>query len=561
MKKLFTLFVILGMTFSIFAQAPQKISYQAVIRDAGNNLVTSHVVRMQINILQGSAGGTSVYTETQTPTTNANGLVSIEIGGGTGFDVINWASGPYFLKTETDPTGGTNYTIVGTSQLLSVPYALYTKTAGTATDAVTITGDQTITGIKTFNNDLMINGLTVGKGKSSVAANTAVGGGTLHLNTTGNSNTAIGSTALYSNTAGNENSAIGSFALLANTTGSGNTAAGTMALDYNTTGSLNLAVGIRSLFYNSQNSRSTAIGVGAMYNADDNSSSTARETFNTAIGYEALRGSNTPGNNTGQGNTAVGDQALYVNTSGGYNAANGFQALYSNTTGYLNIANGYQALYSNIDGSWNTANGDHALSSNTSGSLNTADGSSALLSNIDGDGNTAIGTSALYMNTLGDNNTAIGMNADVGSNNLTNATSIGYYATVNASNKVRIGNSNVTVIEGQVNWSVGSDRRLKDNIQYSDKLGLEFVNELRTAKFTYKNDPSKRHHDGLIAQDVKQVLDKYGLTFSGLIESDNEEKTMNLAYAEFVIPLINAVQEQQKEINELKQLVKSLTQK
>jgi hypothetical protein len=132
MKKLFTLLVITAMTISIFAQSPQKMSYQCVLRNASGALVTNQVVGIKISILQGSASGTAVYTETLTPTTNPNGLVSIEIGGGTGFDLINWSAGPYFLKTETDPTGGTSYTITGTSQLLSVPYAFYAKIAKTA---------------------------------------------------------------------------------------------------------------------------------------------------------------------------------------------------------------------------------------------------------------------------------------------------------------------------------------------------------------------------------------------------------------------------------------------
>ncbi len=114
------------------AQSPQKMSYQAVIRNSSNALVVSHSVGMKISILQGSATGTEVYSETQTPTTNANGLVGIEIGGGAGFSTINWVNGPYFIKTETDPTGGTNYTITGTNQLLSVPYSLNAKTAETA---------------------------------------------------------------------------------------------------------------------------------------------------------------------------------------------------------------------------------------------------------------------------------------------------------------------------------------------------------------------------------------------------------------------------------------------
>ncbi len=116
---------------SIFAQAPQKMSYQAVIRNTSGALVTSNSVGMKISILQGSATGTVVYSETQTASTNTNGLVSLEIGAGTvvtgTFAGINWGNGTYFIKTQTDPTGGTNYTIVGSSQLLSVPYALYTS--------------------------------------------------------------------------------------------------------------------------------------------------------------------------------------------------------------------------------------------------------------------------------------------------------------------------------------------------------------------------------------------------------------------------------------------------
>lgn len=143
MKKIITVCAVLLMTASVFAQAPEKMSYQAVVRDGSNALVSSTAVGMQISILQGSASGTAVYVETQTPTSNANGLVSLEIGAGTvvsgDFTTIDWANGPYFIKTETDPTGGTSYTITGTSQLLSVPYALHAKTAETVTGTITET--------------------------------------------------------------------------------------------------------------------------------------------------------------------------------------------------------------------------------------------------------------------------------------------------------------------------------------------------------------------------------------------------------------------------------------
>ncbi|MBL4668036.1 MAG: hypothetical protein JKY30_02080 [Flavobacteriales bacterium] len=135
MKRIFTIVAALFITANVWAQSPEKMSYQAIIRDAGNALVTSTAVGMQISILQGSTNGTSVYAETHIPNTNINGLVSLEIGTGStsdDFSTIDWTNGPYFIKTETDPTGGTTYTITGTSQLMSVPYALYAKTSGSS---------------------------------------------------------------------------------------------------------------------------------------------------------------------------------------------------------------------------------------------------------------------------------------------------------------------------------------------------------------------------------------------------------------------------------------------
>lgn len=140
MKKLFTSFFTLVLAVSVFAQAPQKMSYQAVIRNNNNLIVANSPVSVRLSILQGSVTGTSVYTETQKPTTNSNGLATIEFGAGTivagAFANINWANGPYFIKTETDPAGGTNYAIAGTSQLLSNPYALYAEKSGMAANGL-----------------------------------------------------------------------------------------------------------------------------------------------------------------------------------------------------------------------------------------------------------------------------------------------------------------------------------------------------------------------------------------------------------------------------------------
>ena len=159
---LITLMLFFSMFAAAFAQAPQKFTYQAVVRNESNTLVRGNV-GVRITILQGGANGTMVYQETHTAVTNANGLMTLQIGGGTvmngDFAVIDWATGPYFLKTETDPTGGTNYTIEGTQQLLSVPYALYAGNAANSFSGsyndLTDTPDipQIPENISAFNND------------------------------------------------------------------------------------------------------------------------------------------------------------------------------------------------------------------------------------------------------------------------------------------------------------------------------------------------------------------------------------------------------------------------
>jgi hypothetical protein len=128
------LFVLFFVFAASFAQAPQKISYQAIIRNSSNALVVSSPVKLKITILSGSVNGTVVYSELHSETTNQNGLVTLEIGGGSvisgSFTTIQWSSGSYFIKIETDPTGGNNFTITSTAQLLSVPYALYADSSG-----------------------------------------------------------------------------------------------------------------------------------------------------------------------------------------------------------------------------------------------------------------------------------------------------------------------------------------------------------------------------------------------------------------------------------------------
>jgi uncharacterized protein (TIGR02145 family) len=170
MKRIITICAAILMTASVFSQAPNKMSYQAVIRNSSNALVTSTSIGMRISILQTSSSGTAVYVETQTPTTNANGLASIEIGGGTlvngNFANINWANGPYFIKTETDPAGGNNYTITGTTQLLSVPYALF---SGNGIVGVSATGDTLYLG---NGNHIIVPGISASNSGGGQTVNT-----------------------------------------------------------------------------------------------------------------------------------------------------------------------------------------------------------------------------------------------------------------------------------------------------------------------------------------------------------------------------------------------------
>lgn len=151
------------------AQSPQKFTYQSVVRDASNNLLQNSPVGMQISIRQNSTTGVIVYQEQHTIQTNNNGLATLEVGTGSiisgDFTLIDWGNGTYFIQTEIDPAGGTNYSISGTTQFLSVPYALHSETAESAVN------DQVNDADADPNNeiqDLTLNGtdLTISNGST-----------------------------------------------------------------------------------------------------------------------------------------------------------------------------------------------------------------------------------------------------------------------------------------------------------------------------------------------------------------------------------------------------------
>ena len=248
-----------------------------------------------------------------------------------------------------------------------------------------------------------------------------------------------------------------------------------------------------------------------------------------------------------------------------------------------NTAFGYFSLNSNTTGIANSGLGYWALKSNTTGQKNSAIGRFALASNITGEYNTAIGADALFTNTDGSENTAVGSGADVTGVNFTNATAIGYNARVNASNKVRIGNGFVTVIEGQVPFTSPSDGRYKFAVQ-EDVKGLDFIMQLRPVTYQFDVQRFEAHlhqadsitfpvqqasytaamairRSGFIAQEVEQAAIHAGYNFSGIVKPQTEKEHYSLSYESFVVPLVKALQEQQKIIESLRQRLELLEKK
>lgn len=381
--------------------------------------------------------------------------------------------------------------------------------------------------------------------------NSGFGFQSLIQNTSGGHNSAFGFNAMYGNLTGNNNTSFGYSGLTGNISGNDNTAIGNNALALNFSGDDNTAIGSFALYKNS--------GIG-----------------NVAIGKEALYENTTTSYNIG-----IGLQALKFNNIGFYNVAVGTRCLYLNTSGKYNTGLGDYALMSNVSGDNNTASGYFALKTNDLGVYNSAFGVSALQQNYDGNGNSAFGSSALSGNTSGNYNTAIGYQAGI--NHifpLTNATYIGYASGITTgSNRISVGNSSISYIGGQVGWSVFSDKRIKTNIK-EDVPGLQFITKLKPV--TYNLDLKKQYEitnqnkkdttpnwegkydiekvviSGFLAQDVEAVAKSINYNFSGITPPKNENDLYSIRYAEFVVPLVKAVQEQQKQIEELKNKVEEL---
>lgn len=384
------------------------------------------------------------------------------------------------------------------------------------------------------NNDLVFKRNNVFSGRIN-DTNTAYGVNSLKLNTAGTNNTAIGVSALENNNTGFQNTAIGKSSLMLNTAGSYNVSIGYSSLERNTTGILNTAVGHSSL-------------------------------YNNLIG---------------KGNVAVGKSSLERNISGDDNTALGNNALYNNQTGDKNIGIGSSSLERNISGSNNIAIGNMSLYNNQSVSNCIAIGNNAQLNNMSGQFNISLGDETLLANQTGINNIAIGYNA-FNTGNFSNSIAIGNNSIISSNDQVRIGNTSTSSIGGFTNWSNVSDIRFKKDVNYSSVPGLDFILKLKpvTYKLDYDNiqrlTQSKTQissaesiiQTGFIAQEVEKAAKELGYDFSGIDSPKNEKDFYGIRYAEFVVPLTKAIQEQQqliellqKELETLKIKVKSLETK
>lgn len=289
MKKIiFLMLSLMQIALTVSSQTPPAFKYQAVARNSDGSLIQNQPVAFRISILQGGASGTLVYQECHTAATNNYGLVNLEIGRGSvlsgTFSSIDWASGQMFLKTELDPGGGTAYIDMGTTELLSVPYALY---SGQSSSGWSLTGNSGTDPGSNFIGTTDISALKfrVNNEPSGFIdppgpANTGLGYFSLRANTSGTNNTAVGFNSLFSNISGSNNTAHGNQALFLNTTGWGNTASGVSALNSNNGGYGNTASGAWALWNNTGGNRNTVSGMDVLNKNTEGSD-------NTALGYRA----------------------------------------------------------------------------------------------------------------------------------------------------------------------------------------------------------------------------------------------------------------------------------
>lgn len=555
MKKIFLICASTSLlALQLSAQAPRKFNYQGIARSTTGTALANQSLSIKISILDGSeTGATTLYAETQKVTTNNSGLYNLAIGGGTAatgnMNEVDWSAGERYIKVEIDPKGGTAYADLGTTQLLSVPYALYAQ-SGTP-------GPQGDVGPQGPKGD---------KGETGAAGSiTAAAGGDL-TGTFPNPSIAdnkittskIVDKAVTGNKLSNMSATVGQVLTFTGTTWapsdaespgwslSGNI--GTSENDFigtdNTT--FKVKIGSSRVGYISPNDNNTTWGKGAFQKMD------------------VKKG-------PGDFNTAIGGAALGSTTRGSYNVGLGYAALLSND-GDNNVAVGSHALSDNGSGKYNIGIGSNSMMGNDEGGYNIAIGSETQIPGLNGNSSNssiAIGNSG---NASGQGSIAFGSKAKTAGNN---SVAIGQDAQVLGNNIIHLGNTSITEISGQVPFSSYSDGRIKTNIQ-SDVPGLSFVTKLRPITYNLNIHAQNEHlgiasgdfpekyaiekikQTGFIAQEVAQAANDVAFDFNGIVAPTNEKDLYKIRYAEFVVPIVKAIQEQQDLIQALTEQIEKL---
>lgn len=474
MKLIFCTLLLMAHVPLVYAQVPNEFNYQAVARDSRGQSIPNANIRLRLSILDSSAGGVTIYSQTKQTITNQLGLFTAAIGRpGAGitsgnFSNINWSTGKKFIKVEVDPLGGNNFSVLGNSEMLSVPYALYAVNGriGPIGPANVLNIGNIITGVAGSNASAIITGtspaqtlnLTLPTGAAGSTGATGAQGAIGLIGATGLQG-AIGLTGTQgiqgvqgptgaAGSMGNTGAAgsqgiPGKNTLIKTTLEAAGTNCGNggvkqeYGVDINSNGLLDVSeidAALTKYICNGE-----AGSVASAWNVNGNTATNPLIQFigttdaqplrfkikninaglldsitsNTAFGFRSMDSAT---QSAAQFNSSFGYKTLANNISGTNNTAMGSNALRFNKSGINNTATGTGALFSNNSGSYNVANGFGALNSNTSGMLNVAIGDVSLYYNTVGYNNIAVGFGALYNNIDGNNNTATGAEA-LSSNN------------------------------------------------------------------------------------------------------------------------------------------------
>ncbi len=492
-----------------FAEVPQKMNYQTVVRNSAGVLISNAPIGIRTSIFQGSTSGTMVYSETQTVTTNINGLATMEIGAGNvvsgSFSGINWAAATFFLETAIDPTGGTNYTILGISQLLTVPFAMHSTLSSFAflADTALISKD----------NNWKANGNNIfTQITGNVGIGTATPNSVLHLSRAGGmnfqmDNSISGASVFLSTPSAGATGGVGTggnfdFPIFTN---------GFDRLTVKTDGKIGIGTTTPAALLDvNGDAKINGLTVGRGPSGNPNCS---------AFGTNALA------SNTGPTNAAFGQNALTANTTGYDNASFGVNSAIQNTSGHQNTAFGVRALESNISGSGLTGIG------------HIADVSSSNLNNA-----TVIGN---FTTVDASNKVRIG-NGSI--------SSIGGNVAWTNFSDARIKDNVQEKVVGLAFINALRPVTYHLNVDKQDKLmGVE-----NSSNWEGKYDIENISFSGFIAQEVEQAAQKTGYDFSGV---DKSGKLLGLRYSEFTVPLVKAVQEQQVQIEKLEQIIQQMQAK